>query len=61
MQMASFNKHLAQDIETVFFAASNDFSYLSSSMIRAIAQLNGDVSAFVPQVVDKALKEKFEK
>ena len=61
MQMASFNKHLAQDIETVFFAASNDFSYLSSSMIRAIAQLNGDVSVFVPQVVDKALKEKFEK
>jgi len=59
MQMASFNKALANDIETVFFAASNDFSYVSSSMIRNIATLNGDVSFFVPEAVNLALIEKF--
>ena len=59
MQMASFNKALDQNIETVFFAASNDYSYLSSSMIRNIASLNGDVSAFVPEAVNKALAEKY--
>lgn len=59
MQMASFNKALEQNIETVFFAASNDYSYLSSSMIRNIASLNGDVSAFVPEAVNKALAEKY--
>lgn len=59
MQMASFNKALEQNIETVFFAASNDYSYLSSSMIRNIASLNGDVSAFVPEAVNEALIQKY--
>ena len=59
MQMASFNKALEQNIETVFFAASNDYSYLSSSMIRNIASLNGDVSAFVPEEVSEALIKKY--
>ena len=59
MQMASFNKALEQNIETVFFAASNDYSYLSSSMIRNIASLNGDVSAFVPEEVNEALIKKY--
>lgn len=60
MQMASFNKALDNNIETVFFAASNDYSYLSSSMIRNIASLNGDVSAFVPAAVNKALAKKYQ-
>ena len=60
MQMASFNKALEQNIETVFFAASNDYSYLSSSTIRDIAlSLNGDVSAFVPEEVNEALIKKY--
>ena len=59
MQMAAFNKALAADVETVFFAASNDYTYLSSSMIRSIASLNGDVSLFVPEVVNLALKKKY--
>ena len=59
MQMATFNKALAADVETVFFAASNDYTYLSSSMIRSIASLQGDVSLFVPEVVNEALKKKY--
>ena len=61
MQMASFNKHLNEEIDTVFFAANNDFSYLSSSMIRNIAMLDGDIRFFVPPVVDEALWKKFGK
>ena len=54
MQMAAFNKHLAPNIDTVFFAAHNDFTYISSSMIRNIAQLDGDIGFFVPQAVEDA-------
>lgn len=59
MQMASFNKHLAQGIDTVFFTADSHYSFVSSSMIRNIASLGGCVSAFVPPAVEKALKEKY--
>lgn len=59
MQMASFNKHLAPDIDTVYLTADSQFSFVSSSMIRNIAALNGDIDHFVPCGVADALKEKF--
>lgn len=59
MQMASFNKHLNPDIDTVYLTADSACSFISSSMIRNIAQLNGDIDKFVPSNVAKALKKKY--
>lgn len=59
MQMASFNKYLCPSIDTVYLTAAPEFSFVSSSMIRNIAELNGDVSAFVPSGVAEALREKY--
>ncbi|MDO4280316.1 MAG: pantetheine-phosphate adenylyltransferase [Peptococcaceae bacterium] len=58
MQMASFNRHLNPEVETVFFTADGEFSMVSSSMIRNIASLHGDISDFVPLAVNEALKSR---
>ena len=58
MQMASFNHHLNPNIETIFFAADGEFSWVSSSMIRNIASLHGDIKKFVPDAVYDALQKK---
>ena len=58
-KMAVMNKKLHKDIETVFFNSTENFSYISSSLVREIAVLGGDVSAFVPESVELVLKEKF--
>ena len=59
MQMAAFNKHLCEGIDTVYFTADSRFSFVSSSMIRNIASLHGDVAEFVPKHVMLALEEKY--
>ena len=59
MQMAGMNAALAPDIETVFLASSPDTRYIAASLVRQIAAMGGDVSAFVPPVVAAALKKKF--
>lgn len=59
MQMASFNKYLCPEIDTVYLTADTHFSFVSSSMIRNIAELNGDVDYFVPCGVADALRIKF--
>ena len=56
-KMAVMNKKLHEDIETVFFNSTENFSYISSSLVREIAVLGGDVSAFVPESVELVLKE----
>lgn len=54
VQIAGVNRHLAPDIETVFIAASQEYTFLSSSIVREIARLRGDVSDFVhPLVIDE--------
>ncbi len=61
MQLASMNRHLAPDIETLFLTPSEKSSFISSSLVKEIASHQGDVSEFVhPQVV-KALHEKYAK
>ena len=60
-QMALTNRKLAPDIETMFLMPSEDYSYVSSSMVREIAALGGDVEKFVPQPVAAALKRKLSK
>lgn len=57
-QLASMNRKMAPDIETVFLSPAEQFSYISASLVREIARLGGDVSAFVPPSVAKALNRK---
>jgi pantetheine-phosphate adenylyltransferase len=51
MQLASMNRHLATDIETLFLTPSEKNSFISSTLVREIAQHGGDVSEFVHQKV----------
>lgn len=56
--IAFMNQHLNQEVETVFLLADNAHSSLSSSVIKEIAQFSGDVSPFLPPVINQAMKEK---
>jgi pantetheine-phosphate adenylyltransferase len=58
-QLAGMNRRLAPDLETVFLTPAEQYEFISSSMIREIAQLKGDVSSFVPDPVHRRLIEKF--
>lgn len=57
-QLAGMNRNLAPDIESVFLMPAENYTYISSSFVREIASLNGDVKKFVPEVVVNALKKK---
>lgn len=57
-QMALTNRKLAPDIETMFLMPNEGFSYISSSMVREIAALGGEVEKFVPVGVAAALRQK---
>ena len=57
-QMALTNRKLKPEIETVFMMPNESYSYLSSKLIKEIARLGSDVSSFVPENVEKKLKEK---
>lgn len=54
VQIAGVNRHLAPDVETVFIAAAQEYTFLSSSVVREIARMQGDVSEFVHPVVIEA-------
>ena len=58
-QMALANRQLAPDIETLFLMTSAEHLYLSSSIVKEIARLGGEISALVPPPVEARLKEKF--
>lgn len=58
-QLANMNRALAPDVESVFLTPAEPFSYLSSSLVREISSLDGDVSNFVPMNVVNALANKF--
>jgi pantetheine-phosphate adenylyltransferase len=60
-QLANMNKRLAPDLESLFLIPAEQYSFLSSSLVNEVARLGGDVSAFVPEIVQKALAEKFKK
>ncbi len=61
MQMAAFNRNLCTKAETVFFAAQPEKCFINSTFVRNIAELDGDISAFVPPNVMIALQEKYQK
>ena len=56
--MGLANQRLASDIETVAFITAEQHTFLSSSTVREIASLHGDVSSMVPPFVNEALKKK---
>ena len=60
-QLAGMNRRLAPDIETTFLTPAEQYAFLSSSMIREIALLGGDISPFVDSQVKLALDQKFGK
>ena len=58
LQMATLNKCLDDEIETIFIMSSHEYSFLSSSSVKEIVKFNGDVSMFVPKCVELALHQK---
>ncbi|TDJ42305.1 MAG: pantetheine-phosphate adenylyltransferase [Gammaproteobacteria bacterium] len=58
-QLATMNRHLAGDVETVFLTPTEEFMFVSSTLVREIAALGGDVSGFVDKRVNKALSDRF--
>jgi pantetheine-phosphate adenylyltransferase len=58
-QMALMNKHLAPEIEILFMAPDSTYSFLSSSMVREVARLGGDIREFVSPPVARRLAERF--
>jgi pantetheine-phosphate adenylyltransferase len=60
-QMALMNRKLESSVETIFLMPKEEYTYLSSRLVKEIARLGGNVSAFVPQAVMKALANKMAK
>ena len=58
-QLASMNRHLIPEVETLFLTPAEQYSFISSSLVREIARLGGDVSGFVHPSVQRALKQRF--
>ena len=57
-QMALMNRRLAPEVETIFLMPKEDYSYISSRIVKEVARLGGDVSGVVPVPVGVALREK---
>lgn len=60
-QMSLMNRRLYPDIETVFLVPDEKFIFLSSSLVKEVVRLDGDVGEFVPDVVEKQMRKKFKK
>jgi pantetheine-phosphate adenylyltransferase len=58
-QLASMNRHLAPNVETLFLTPDEDYSFISSSLVKEIARLDGDVSEFVCEEVQQAMEQRF--
>ena len=59
MQITSMNRVLNEDIETFFIMTNNQYSFLSSSIVKEVAKYNGNISTLVPPIVEKELQKKF--
>ena len=57
--MSHMNRHLNPELETVFLSTEAEGSYVSSSLVREVASLGGDVSELVPEPVAQVLRERF--
>lgn len=61
MQITSMNRVLSDDIETFFIMTNNQYSFLSSSIVKEVSKYDGDISELVPKIVHDALRAKFHK
>ena len=59
-QLASMNRHIAPTVETLFLTPDEDYSFISSTLVKEVARLNGDVSEFVCEEVQLAMRKRFE-
>ena len=59
LQLSSLNRHMDNRFDCFYMMTSEQYSYLSSSMVKEIARLNGDVSSLVPSNVYQALQQKY--
>jgi len=57
-QMASMNRHLIPEVETLFLTPAEQYGFISSTLVREISRLGGDVSGFVPPAVAEAIRGK---
>ena len=57
-QLANMNRHLTEEVETVFLTPTEKYTFISSSLVREVASLGGDVSEFVSPKVKRALLER---
>lgn len=60
LQMALMNRKLRPDLETIFMMPAEQYSYLSSKLVREVAQLGGSIKDLVPELVEQRLKEKLD-
>ncbi len=58
-EIASANKNLYPEVDTLFLLTSLEYSFLSSSLVKEVAMLGGSVEKWVPPVVDKKLRDKY--
>lgn len=56
-QLASMNRHLIPEVETLFLTPAEQYGFISSTLVREISRLGGDVAGFVPAAVDRALRK----
>jgi len=59
-QLASMNRNLCEEVETMFLTPDEKYGFISSTLVREVARLGGDVSQFVGREIAQALKEQFE-
>jgi len=59
LQMALMNRRLDSEIETVFMMPSEEYSYLTSSIVKEVASLRGSTRGLVPEIVEKEFRKKF--
>jgi len=61
LQMALMNRRLDTDVETVFMMPSEEYTFLTSTIVKEVASFGGNVKGLVPEAVERALREKFKK
>ncbi len=60
MQITSMNRFLNENIETLFMISGNQYSFLSSSIVKEVAKYGGKINGLVPPAVEAALKQKYQ-
>lgn len=60
-QLASMNRHLQTEVETIFMTPTEQYTFISSTLVREVAALGGDVTAFVHPLVARSLRRRFTK